>query len=189
MVLSGERGETVRQEEEAERVVKTYAKLMTSIVRAILGTSGSAEDVEECVQDVFAEYLRPPQKLDELRGNEKTYLCVLARSRARSLRARLAAHAAVPLEEELLLAAPDEMGRSEARAALRSALMGLGSEERQLFTLRFVYEWDTKSIARRLGVTQSAVTTRTARLRERLKKLLALQGIELEEMEGRRCTE
>lgn len=189
MVLSGERGERVRQEEEAERVVKTYGRLMTGIVRAILGTSGSAEDVEECVQDIFAEYLRTPQKLDELRGSEKTYLCVLARSRARSLRARLTAHAAVPLEEELLLAAPDEMGRSEAREALRCALMGLTPEERRLFTLRFVYEWDTKSISRALGITQSTVTTRTARMREKLKKLLSLQGIELEETEGKTCTE
>lgn len=158
-------------------MVGQYEKLLTVVVRAILGESGTAEDIEECVQDVFAEYLRSPQKLDETRGEEKTYLCVLARSRARSLRKRLTARSGVTLDEELMLTAPDEMERAQVRDALRTALSGLTSEERRLFTLRFVYLWSIEETAHALGLSPTNVTTRTARLRKKLQKLLALQGL------------
>lgn len=168
---------------EAARVVGQYEKLLTVIVRAILGESGTAEDIEECVQDIFAEYLRAPQKLDRSRGEEKTYLCVLARSRARSLRKRLAARSGVTLDEELMLTAPDEMERAQVRDALCAALSGLTGEERRIFTLRFVYQWSIEETACELGLSPTNITTRTARLRKKLQKLLALQGLGTEKEE------
>ena len=66
------------------------------------------------------------------------------------------------------------------RDALRRALAGLTVEERKLFTLRFVCQWSGREIGERLGLRQSAVTTRVERLRKRLGRLLEEQGIALE---------
>ena len=164
---------------EAERVCGCYRRLLLTVVRSILGPVGTAEDAEDCVQEVLWEYLKQRDKLDGRRGSEKTYLCVLARSRARTLRGRLAAQAGVPLEEELALAAPDGRGEAEMRQALGAAVGALTAEERKLFTLRFVYQWSVRETAKELGVSQSAVTTRTGRLREKLGRLLAEEGVEL----------
>lgn len=172
------------ENQEAARVVARYGKLLAVVVRSALGGRGTAEDVDECVQDVFAAYLRAPHKLDESRGGEKTYLCVLARSRARNLGKRLSAHPTVSLDEKLTLTAPDELERAQVREALLQALGNLTGEERQLFTLRFVYGWNITETARELGLSPTNVTTRTARLRKKLQRLLALQGLAVEKEDG-----
>ena len=161
---------------EAERVYGAYGALLTTVVGRILDRAGTREDVEECVQDVLWEYLRDRDKWDAARGSEKTYLCVLARSRARSRRRQLLSAAAEPLEE-IVLTAPDGTEAAEVRDALGRALAQLTPGERRLFTLRFLYEWTSADIGKALGLAPSAVTTRVGRLRGKLKKLLALQGV------------
>lgn len=71
---------------EAERVYERYYTLVSTVTARILAGAGTAEDAEECTQDVFWEYLRAPEKWDPDRGSEQTYLCMLARSRAKSRR-------------------------------------------------------------------------------------------------------
>ena len=74
---------------QAERVYERYYTLISTITARILAGAGTAEDAEECTQDVLWEYLREPGKWDPERGSEQTYLCMLARSRAKSRRSRL----------------------------------------------------------------------------------------------------
>ena len=78
------------------------------------------------------------------------------------------------------LRAEDHTEEAALRDGLRRALEGLTAEERKLFTLRFVYEWGGREIGQALGLSQSAVTTRVNRLRKKLKKLLAIQGIAMD---------
>lgn len=164
---------------QAERVYERYYTLISTVTARILAGVGTAEDAEECAQDVLWEYLREPGKWDPERGSERTYLCVLARSRAKSRRSRLLSRREEPLEE-LAFAVPDEVEAAAVRDALRRALAGLTAEERKLFTLRFVYQWSGGEIGERLGLRPSAVTTRVERLRKKLGRLLREQGVELE---------
>lgn len=166
--------------EGAGEIYERYRGLLLIVARAILGETGRPEDAEECVQDVLWEYLRSKEKWDEGRGSEKTYLCVLTRSRARTLRKKLQSRDDLPLEEGLHLTAEDGMERAAVRDALDRAVRSLSRDERRLFTLRFVYEWPTGQVAKQLGISQSAVTTRTARLRDKLRRLLAREGLELD---------
>ena len=68
----------------------------------------------------------------------------------------------------------------QVRDGLRRALEGLSGEERRLFTLRFLYGWPPAEIGARLGLSRAAVDKRVSRLRGKLKKLLALQGITMD---------
>ena len=163
---------------QARRVYDAYHVLVRTVVGRILARAGTAEDAEECTQDVLWEFLQGPDKWDPSKGSEKTYLCMLARSRAKNRRKQLLAGAAEPLEEHTLaFTVPDGAERTAVRDGLRRALEGLTAEERKLFTLRFVYEWGGGEIGQALGLSRSAVTTRVNRLRKKLKKLLAIQGI------------
>lgn len=62
-------------------------------------------------------------------------------------------------------------------SAVVRGILGDGAEERRLFTLRFLYEWPPAEIGRSLHLSRAAVDKRVSRLRGKLKKLLALQGI------------
>ncbi len=62
--------------------IDQYSKLLWSIAGTILKNVGSAEDIEECVADVFIHLWQKPEKFEEQRRKLKSYLVVVARSRA-----------------------------------------------------------------------------------------------------------
>ena len=108
----------------------------------------------------------------------------LLRSRARDRRRALASRAEEPLEDHAHLTAGDETERSAVRDGLRRALGELSREERRLFTLRFVYGLPSAEIGGVLGLSPNGVDARVSRLRKKLKRLLARQGLGLWEQEG-----
>ena len=63
-------------------------------------------------------------------------------------------------------------------------LEGLSREERRLFTLRFVYGLSSAELGGVLGLSPNGVDARVSRLRKKLKRLLARQGLGLWEREG-----
>ena len=63
-------------------VILKYSKLLWSIVNSILCHVASDQDVEECVADVFVHLWQNPDKFDPHRGRLKSWLSMVARSRA-----------------------------------------------------------------------------------------------------------
>ena len=109
---------------------------------------------------------------------------MLVRSRAKDRRRVLAARMEEPLEEHSGLAAADHTERAAVRDGLRRVLEGLSREERRLFTLRFVYGLSSAELGGVLGLSPNGVDARVSRLRKKLKRLLARQGLGLWEQEG-----
>ena len=98
--------------------------------------------------------------------------------------AALAARMEEPLEEHSGLVAADHTERAAVRDGLRRVLEGLSREERRLFTLRFVYGLSSAELGGVLGLSPNGVDARVSRLRKKLKRLLARQGLGLWEQEG-----
>ena len=170
------------QNREAERIFRQYGKLLTAVAAAQL--PGRPEDAEECVQDAVWAFVEGREKWDPERGSEKTWLCLLLRSRARDRRRALASRAEEPLEDHVHLTAGDEAEGAAVRDGLRRALGELSREERRLFTLRFVYGLPSAEIGGVLGLSPNGVDARVSRLRMKLKRLLARHGLGLWEQEG-----
>ena len=170
------------QNREAERIFRQYGKLLAAVAAAQL--PGRPEDAEECVQDAVWAFVEGREKWDPERGSEKTWLCLLLRSRARDRRRALASRAEEPLEDHAGLTAGDEAEGAAVRDGLRRALGELSREERRLFTLRFVYGLPSAEVGGVLGLSPNGVDARVSRLRKKLKKLLARQGLGLWEQEG-----
>ena len=170
------------QNREAERIFRQYGKLLTAVAAAQL--PGRPEDAEECVQDAVWAFVEGREKWDPERGSEKTWLCLLLRSRARDRRRALASRAEEPLEDHVHLTAGDEAEGAAVRDGLRRALGELSREERRLFTLRFVYGLPSAELGGMLGLSPNGVDARVSRLRRKLKRLLARQGLGLWEQEG-----
>ena len=134
------------------------------------------EDVEECANDVMLRLLSRREEYDPARGSLECYVRVMARSEALSRRRR-AGPAALPLEEELYITGgPEEYIGDIVEGMVES----LSQRERALFTLRFLYGMESRELARRLGMTRGGVDVALLRLRRKLKKQLAQQGIQVE---------
>lgn len=167
---------TLDRDSAAQRIWEVYGKLLHTVAASLL--PGHPEDAEECVQDAVWAYVDAPEKWDPAKGSEKTYLCVLVRSRAMDRRRRLAARREEPLEDHAgVLRAADHTEAAALRDGLRRALAELSPAERRLFTLRFLYQWPSAEIGQALGLSANGVDARVVRLRRKLKHLLARQGL------------
>lgn len=138
------------------------------------------EDVEECANDVMLRLLSRREEYDPARGSLECYVRVMARSEALSRRRR-AGPAVLPLEEELYITGGPEEYIGDI---VENVLTRLKEKERLIFTLRFLYGMDGQETARRLGMSRGALDVAVLRLRRKLKRLLAEQGITLEEGRG-----
>lgn len=173
------------RDQEAQRVLSQYGRLLRTVADALL--PGHPEDAEECVQDALWAYIDGRQAWNPARGSEKTYLCVLVRSRAKDRRRRLAARREDSLEEHQgTLWAEDHAERAALRDSVRRVLADLGPEERRLFTLRFLYQWPSAEIGHTLGLSPNGVDARVSRLRKKLKRLLVQQGLDWDGKEDTR---
>ena len=170
-----------REERAIAETDQKYGGLCRSIA---LGLLGDREDAEECVQDAVWAFVEGRAPWDPAQGSKQTWLCVLVRSRAKDRRRALAARMEEPLEEHSGLAAADHAERAAVRDGLRRVLEGLSREERRLFTLRFVYGLSSAELGGVLGLSPNGVDARVSRLRKKLKRLLARQGLGLWEREG-----
>lgn len=174
--------EVLDHNQEAEQIFRQYGRLLELVAAAQL--PGRPEDAEECVQDAVWAFVEGRAPWDPAQGSKQTWLCVLVRSRAKDRRRALAARMEEPLEEHSGLAAADHAERAAVRDGLRRVLEGLSREERRLFTLRFVYGLSSAELGGVLGLSPNGVDARVSRLRKKLKRLLARQGLGLWEREG-----
>ena len=173
-----------RSEQAIDSLDEKYGKLCLQVATNILG---SREDALECINDAYLALWNqiPPEKPIFLRA----YLLKVVRNIAydrldyRSAAQRNSALTVCLHElEDCLLAGddPDAIGESELiRSVLNNYLYSLKERDRNLFIRRYFLMESCRSIGRDMGMTESAVSTRLSRLRQKLKQKLMEEGIAL----------
>ncbi|MCM1190571.1 MAG: sigma-70 family RNA polymerase sigma factor [bacterium] len=88
-----------RDERTFALVIQKYSGLLWKIAASVLINAASAQDVEECVADVFIYLWQFPEKYDPEKGKLSSWLCLVARSRALDRYRRIARKREISLEE------------------------------------------------------------------------------------------
>ena len=155
--------------EDLEAVFREYAPMIYRTARMVTGSPEVAEDV---VQTIFLRLLRG-EFTSKLQGNPRGYLHqaavnlsldVLRRRRRRTF-----------IHDVDTLVAPDPgSGDRLAHQQLDAALAELEPDAVHILTLRYVHGYKLTEIARLLGTSRGAIALRFFRVRQRLKKLLAV---------------
>lgn len=159
-----------------EKLYHTYRVLMLHIAMGVLQDQAEAEDA---VQEAFLRVLKIMDRVGEIHcGKTKGLLVIITRhialdmvkSKWRASRAELDEweadwedDAPLPLEQVV---------RTEGYEKLLGCIARLSATYRTVCQLRFVYEFDEKSISRLLGLTPKAVNMRIVRGRQMLKKMI-----------------
>lgn len=159
------------------QLVQTYE---TSVYRLALRMCGNAHDAEEVAQEAFVAAWKG---LPSFRGESKfsSWLYQLTSNAAIDFLRREKRHrAAVPLEEELDLAAegtPQQAAEeAELRGTLQQALNALTPEHRQIFLLRQMRQLSYEEIGQMLGLESGTVKSRLSRAKKQLRQILTQQG-------------
>ena len=155
-----------------------YYSYVYAISLNILRNYGSAEDIEECVIDIFASVIN---KLDESSpGTIKPFIGTVAKHSAISLRRSLAAKAGktVSIEEEELvqLSSGERIDKNAEKSAMTELLLErvkeLGEPDSTIIIQKFFYELNSAEIGRMVSMKPTTVRMRCSRAVKKLRSLL-----------------
>ena len=177
---------TARDERMLAFVVNKYSKLLWKIAASVLINAASAQDVEECVADVFIYLWQYPEKYDPDKAKLSSWLSVIARSRAVDSYRRIIRKREISLEEIVVEslgyaennAAYGEMHSMEekhSREKLRTCIEGLDEREKELVIRRYYYEQKPAEIAVALDMPKKQVENRLYYVRQKLRKMMEKQ--------------
>ena len=137
---------------------------------------GARDDAEDLLHDVFLEVWRHAADYVEAKGSVWSWLCI--RTRSRAIDRRRARPRALSLESAESTISSDGafvMGEFELgadREKLRSALIEMSRDEREVLALGYFEGLSSTEIGVRIGIPLGTVKSRTrsalAKLRERL---------------------
>lgn len=142
---------------------------LDDVYRYVLYLTGDRDLAEDLTGETFERALRRWRRFDPRRGSAKTWLCQLARGatldhfRAEERRRR---------RETVYATADPREGQpvygEGLSPALERALAALSAAEREVVALRVVLELDGEAVARVLGISPTACSTRLSRALNKL---------------------
>lgn len=143
------------------RYIKLYHQ---TVYRAALGYLHNAEDAEDAVQETFVKLFNTNKQFTSDEHCKAWLLRVVINHSKNLLRSFRYTHT-----EELDEAIPIE---DLAERDLADALSALPPKYRAVIHLHYFEGYNSNEIAKILGISATAVTTRLARAREKLKNLM-----------------
>ncbi|HEX9038231.1 MAG TPA: sigma-70 family RNA polymerase sigma factor [Ktedonobacterales bacterium] len=192
-------GLVARDPQALEALMRQYAREITYFIRSLLNGTGTAQDAEECAQDLFVTAWREIETFTPTRGSLRTWLTMRAKyialDRLRQLRRRQAAVTSLDCEGTATRpgeAHPGErppshmtdhnmeglLEQRERREELRAALEALPELDRYLVYMRYFRLASTEDISAKTGLTRHAIDTRLWRARKSLRDALEEQTYE-----------
>ena len=164
----------IRQKDQSalRQAIHRFSGYVAAVIQKSLGPLGTPQDVEELTSDAFVALW---QNADKLRDDSdlKYWLAVVARNA--SLKRRDTLKREPPLEENLILdgARPEDAAQRQDQAMLvRKAVDSLEPVDREIFLRHYYWRQTVAQIAEDMRKNQSAVKSRLARGREKLRKIL-----------------
>ena len=164
-----------RDESAIAELMDKYDKLLWSVVAAVLEKNASVQDMEECVADVYIYLWHNSDIFDPSRGSLRSWLCMLARSRAIDRLRSLRINDSLPIEilENAESPGPEVvLLRGEDRKDLENAISMLEGSELEVFQRRHVLGQKPAEIALATGLSVKQVKNSLYRSKLRIRKEL-----------------
>lgn len=170
---------TQRNEHAICYIIEKYSKLLWTVADAILKNVGTGQDVEECVADVFIAFWERPEQFDPSKGRLKSWLCIIARSKALDRYRELSRQSTVSIDDVMLIGrmgVQEYVIREETRKELTDALNALSALERDILIRRYYYEQKPRDIAVALDIPVKQIDNYLYRSKKKLRKAVSKQG-------------
>ena len=161
---------SARDPEGVTLLQKQYGPMVRYIARGILR---DAQDVEECVSDVWLRVWQKFASFDPAKGTLAAWVTAIARNAAVDrLRRRRAPDEAWDEQAGAAPSPEEEVLRRERTQLLQKTVDALSAAEQILFYRKYYYLQSTAQITAEMGLSERAVEGRLYRLRRRLQKAM-----------------
>lgn len=155
-----------------EEMIAEYSRLVWTVIAGILSPALPREDLEECVADVFISFWQHSDRFDAARGSLKTYLCLLAKSRAIDRLRASVHHQSEPMDSDLSDDRSDPSDLFVTKETFEQAcclIQSFPPDLRAVAQLRFLFELPPAAIALRLQMPVESVYLAVRRSRKLLR--------------------
>lgn len=170
---------SVSDNEGYRRLMDAYGNYVYTIITDRVKGLASEHDKEECVADVFIETVKECKAHGFSMDSLKAVIITVSKRRATDLFRKLSTRNLHNESLEEVSAEPVDHITPEAVASARSEkeelwneVMKLGEPDSQIIMLQYFYGKPVREIAELLKMTAAAINKRSARAREKLKKIL-----------------
>lgn len=152
--------------------IQKYSRLLWKVAASVLSRA-SAQDIEECVADVFIYLWQNPEKYDADRTKLSTWLSIVARTKAVDRYRQLSRKREIPMEKIVFENLKyKEVVSDEKKESLQSCINTLDGKERELVIRRYYYEQKPAEIAIALDMPKKQVENKLYYVRQKLKKMM-----------------
>lgn len=155
--------------------IQKYSKLLWKVAASVLINTASAQDVEECVADVFIYLWQYPEKYNPEKSKLSSWLSMVARSKAVDRYRRIIKKREISMEMMAESLEYAEIAAGEEKEQLQSCMDELDEKEKELIIRRYYYEQKPAEIAVALDMPKKQVENKLYYVRQKLKKMLERQ--------------
>lgn len=157
-------------------IIKLYTPYVNVVVYNIIGSTASAEDIEEVISDTFVSLWRHADTISPDKGGIRAYLGAIARNAAKNKLRECKIHDNLDENTTSLLASPQEVIlQKEKKLLLSDMITALGEPDSEIFFRYYYFDEKIKNIASVMGMPVSTVKTKLSRGKIKLKKAICQQ--------------
>jgi len=161
--------------EEFIHIMQAYNKLLWVIVGGVLSGVGSAEDMEECISDIYVALWRDPKSYDPQKGSLKTFIATIAKHRAIDKYRQLTKNRYVEFDDAVGATTGDLLDpiiKHDLYDSLYEAIGTLKEPDKEIVIRRYFFDEMPAGIAKRISIPVKEVKNRLYQSKLRLKKTL-----------------
>lgn len=166
----------VKHPEALEYLMTQYGQSVFSLVRTILRT-GTTEDVEDCVSEVFAAAWEKGKEYDAQKGTIKTWLLMLTKYMALNYRRKLSKQSTYQLKDHHIVTSLQSVERDvlqkERLRAVLAVVDTFSKLDQQLFYRRYFLQESLDELVQSFALTKRAIENRLWRCRQAIKDNLS----------------
>nr|WP_284703730.1 sigma-70 family RNA polymerase sigma factor [Clostridium swellfunianum] len=157
-----------------------YMGSVYGLAKSILINTGTEQDIEECVQDVFIEAWNNIDKFDESRGSLKTWILILCKYKALNKKKALIKKNNIIDIEALQLSSKEDIEENillkERKDEVIEVIKSFNPIDKEIFLRRYFMEQSIEYICGYMKLSRQAVDNRLWRGRKRLREIIEIEG-------------
>lgn len=165
-----------KSEKALEETIKKYSAYVATIIKEILNSKATVEDIEELVADTFIALWTTAERIDYVHYSSlKAYIGMIARNKAKDY-LKMNKNIDLELYENAILiedGLEKQMLQKEQQQYIKDLLNRLKPEDRKIFLLYYYQYKKIDEIASIMQMNPQTVKTRLRRGRETLRVLLS----------------
>ena len=166
-------------------IFDNYCNYVYAIVMNVLRNSGSREDIEDCVSDVFLKIYKRLDKDTDFSGDIKSFIAAISRNTAidayRRLNLKNIRSISIDDDDTKEFSSDERIvenaEKQEQSRIILKKIKELGEPDSTIIIQQYYYNRTAKEISQSISMTASAVQKRSSRAKQKLKTLLAEAGI------------